>query len=102
MGEVTGEPVGNTCPMIDKVSAAVQSAIKELNDCDTCSMSPNDWQSVIESAESELSGVAGIMEDIRSANSALRDWGSEVESDMEELQKEHEAEVDRLNMEIAV
>ncbi len=52
-------PVGNTCPMIDEVISAIESA---------------DWSEVsFHTAES----VKEIMEKIRSANLELRNWGNE-------------------------
>jgi chaperonin cofactor prefoldin len=85
MGRHYREPIGNTCPQIDEV-------MKKLDQIKSWC---NDIYRYCESAESE-------MEDLRTANSTLREWGideanqvdvmeeqiSDLEYQIEELKKE--------------
>lgn len=74
------EPVPQTCPVID-------STLRELESC--------------------YNLVAGVLEDLRKSNSALRDWGNELLEELEAAEKELdkvlgenrelEQEVERLN-----
>ncbi len=71
-------PVGHTCPMIDEVISAINSV---------------DWG---EGNYWDAHRVIDIMENIRSANGQLRDWGndecrlrSELEEELEEVKKEN-------------
>ena len=63
-------PVGNTCPLIDEVISAIESA---------------DWsENTFHTAQS----VSEIMEKIRSANLELRNWGNDEFKRAEELDKD--------------
>lgn len=72
-------PVKNTCPDIDKVI-----------DCVT-------------GARDNLYGLERTMEQLRSDNSALRDWGNDEANRVDELESEQEElrnEIDELKREI--
>jgi hypothetical protein len=74
------EPVPQTCPVID-------STLRELDSC--------------------YNLITDVLEDLRKANSALRDWGNELLEELEAVEKELdgvldekrelEHEVERLN-----
>ena len=66
-------PVGNTCPAIDEVITFIDSITPD-NDIEI----------------QEIAQVRDLMEDIRSANSQLRDWGNEKHIEAEELETEKE------------
>lgn len=63
-------PVGKTCPIIDKVISFIQSIDYE-------GMNMSDYSNALDR-----------MEEIRSANGALRDWGNEEYKRAEELESE--------------
>lgn len=61
----------NTCPMIDRVKKALEEAYSlAYSECDDEDV--EDLQSTLRRIEHILQGEADILEDIRDANSALR------------------------------
>lgn len=97
-------PVGNTCGDIDKVidaikesqksNDAINSYIGELQSFGEYT-TRQEW--LQESIADEVSNIDHYLwrledelEELRSANSALRDWGEELASECEELEKELE------------
>lgn len=70
--------VGNTCPLIDEVISAIKHA---------------DWSDEYHS-EKEL---IDLMEEIRTANATLREWGNEGHRERDEL----ENDIDTLNRKIS-
>lgn len=67
--------VGYTCPTINSVISKMESAINELNYLKRC---PSEH--IYDSTEEGISCLKDAieeMEDIRRANSELRDWGNE-------------------------
>lgn len=82
-----GAPVKHTCPNIDKAIKHLKNAYIEIKDA------IEDKQTV-NSISFELDTVEEILEDVRSANHALREWGYELEkanasleSDLEDCQQ---------------
>ena len=84
-------PVGNTCPNIDqcirwlKISKNnIEVALNTLYNCE-------DIPQIAIDALDEAYKYCDIeqeLEELRSANSALRDWGYELASEVEELKRE--------------
>jgi len=72
-------PIGHTCPDIDEAIAIIERAENAASDL------------------SNLTGRSGILENLRSANDALRKWGYE----QEELVEERDSEIESLNERIA-
>ena len=70
-------PIGHTCPKIDTV-------ISFLDGIDCEEIHPNDIKTII-----------NVMEEIRSANSTLRDWGNDLCRQVDELQGEVDDEIRR-------
>lgn len=70
-------PIGNTCPMIDDVIRDV----KDLHSYYGMDMSEDGQEEVDRIKNNALS----VLEDIRGANSTLRDWGNEQYSERDEL-----------------
>ena len=64
-------PVRHTCPDIDQCLALVQIAI-EATDSDAA----------LDALE-QLAGRHGYLEDLRSSNNALREWGHKLEAELE-------------------
>lgn len=97
-------PVGNTCPDIDRVIDAIKESQKsvnaiinyigELQSFDGFS-TRQEW--LQENISDEASNIEHYLwrledelEDLRDANSKLREWGEELVSEYEELEKELE------------
>jgi chromosome segregation ATPase len=97
-------PVGNTCPDIDKVVDAIKESQKsisailnhigELQSFDEYTTRQEILQDNIADEASNIDNglwrLEDELEELRSANSALRDWGEELASECEELEKELE------------
>ena len=87
------EPVKHTCPDIDSIIKTITSICKQMESCNDEDSKENllenisDWKGDLESI-----GVGKWceMESLRSSNSALRDWGSEMYSDAENLESERD------------
>jgi chromosome segregation ATPase len=72
-------PVGNTCPLIDSVISLIDNLSNyDITDDDEKKDMLHD-----------VKVANDILEEIRSANSSLRDWGNELYSDKEDLEKEN-------------
>lgn len=69
-------PVGWTCPKIDSVIAAIEAALRDPED---------------DGALHDCIGKHGLLEQIRSANDELRNWGAEQEDRADELELEVES-----------
>lgn len=86
------EPVGNTCPDIDKLIKRYDSIMKiikgynQIEDVDTL-------KDIISDVENELYNFDSVLEDLRSANSALRDWGNDCISAYDEMESEKDNEI---------
>ena len=64
-------PVGNTCPTIDEVIAFIDSIVPDEN-----------------LERQEIEHIKNLIEDIRSANSQLREWGNDNHERAETLEEE--------------
>ena len=89
------EPVKQTCPDINRL----QKTIKEIRDNfasfkDTDNV--EDFLSSMQDASWELKDIYSTLEELRNANSALRDWGYELTSLAENLESEKDAEIGEL------
>lgn len=67
----TSEPIGATCPDIDDVIMAIQTAITHSD-----------------SIQDALHGQVRAMESLRNANSLLREWGEQGASRVEDLEQQ--------------
>jgi len=87
-------PIGHTCPKIDSVISMIHSV----------------YTSSEEMSRNEYTEFKKLMEEIRSANSALREWGNELyykadelESDLDDANrqvKDLESDIESLRAEI--
>lgn len=102
-------PVKNTCPVIDKVLKGIQSAqqdIKRTIDAQELEVA----HSEAKDAYDNLYRLDDLMEQLRSDNSALRDWGhdeakkvDDLEQELEDLRSENEdlkAEIEKLQIKL--
>lgn len=94
-------PIGNTCPMIDNIIGRMEAA---KNEAEYISKNPEqDSSEEVNLILGELVEAIKEMEDIRSANSELRDWGNEEHERANEAEKERDeltGEVDELKSKI--
>jgi len=75
-------PVKNTCPDIDKYIKYIKYAL--VKERDLKSMSESDvFYNAVEMAN-QLEECIGYLEDLRSSNGALREWGEGLESELED------------------
>jgi DNA repair ATPase RecN len=90
-----GAPVKNTCPQIDKAIAKLKEVEKEcdydnfsLGDCedeDTLRDHCKELRESLDYIYQLVSDPQSILEDLRDANGSLRDWGEELEKEKQEL-----------------
>ena len=93
------EPVRNTCPDINRLQKTIkdiQSDFASFKDTDDV----NDFLDSINNASLELRNIYDTLEELRSANSALRDWGHELTSLAEQMESEKDTEIKELEDEI--
>lgn len=69
-------PIKNTCPDIDKAIRCLKVAMDEIRDA-------IEDRRTVRSIEMEIDSAIGYFEDLRSANDALRNWGKEMEDEVE-------------------
>lgn len=75
----------NTCPMIDRVKKAIEEAHSlALNESDDEDV--EDLQATLRRIEHILLGEADILEDVRSANSALREAAEHYREEAEKAE----------------
>lgn len=76
-------PVKHTCPDIDRAIKQVNSAIKSAYDGQKRhEKRTDDWYDYHEIV-SDLEGLEGALEDLRSANTFLREWGEGLTDELE-------------------
>lgn len=83
------EPIGNTCPQINNMQKLLSNLINDMGYYarkdeffrGEVTDSLSDWTS-------ELNSISNDLEDLRNANSALRDWGNELVNAVEEITQE--------------
>jgi predicted nuclease with TOPRIM domain len=76
-------PIKNTCPDIDKLLKRIKNLRGDLKQIPE---EEADIRWLFDNIDSELYTIAGEMEDLRSSNETLREWGKEMEEEAESLQ----------------
>ncbi len=93
MSRRRGEPVKNTCPDIDSIISTITAICKQMESCndedkkDALLECISNWKADLESIGV---GRRSVLEELRSANAALRDWGNEMYNDAESLESERD------------
>lgn len=67
-------PIGHTCPKIDSIISTIHSL----------------YMSSEEMSKSQYTEFEKLMEEIRSANSTLREWGNEQYERADEMEKDYD------------
>lgn len=79
-------PVKHTCPDIDKAIKQISNAMKAaLDGKKECTKGDDIW-ACFDAVEDELWGLTDKLEDLRSDNDHLRNWGHECEESIKELE----------------
>jgi peptidoglycan hydrolase CwlO-like protein len=81
-----GAPVRNTCPNIDSVIKSITDAMRIARDADDLTL--NQISDAFTDIYDLLDGLENQLEDLRSDNSSLRNWGLELEEKVEKLENE--------------
>jgi hypothetical protein len=93
-------PVGYTCTTIDNIKTDIAGVLSILEECDEDLSISKIFEKIGEVSYTlqQLSGRHSELEDVRSANSELRDWGynlvahiADLENEIEELQNNQES-----------
>jgi len=72
-------PVGNTCPEIDSIISLIRNMDNyNINE-----------ESELKDLNSDIRSCEILLEEIRSANSELREWGNDLHRDKEDLENEN-------------
>ena len=80
-----GAPIKHTCPDIDKVIKRLNELRVNVND--TIKKIESSLDDMLNEIDGELSHVEDSLEELRSDNSALRDWGYQSEGKVNELEE---------------
>jgi chromosome segregation ATPase len=83
-------PVGHTCPDINKVIAAIKQAMKTAESARKNLNVDNEAHDYFHDIIYELDGLENVMEELRESNSQLRSWGEEMESSVDDLDRDLE------------
>lgn len=89
------EPVKQTCPDINRIQKTINEIINNFESFKQEDVS-EDFLSSMQDASWELKDIYSTLEELRNANSALRDWGYELTSLAENLESEKDAEIGEL------
>ena len=79
------EPTGNTCGDID---AIIRTMNKVLELSDYVPDDPDDFAVQMNDINDEISGGESSLEDLRTANSKLREWGNDEAKEVDRLEEE--------------
>lgn len=97
------EPVKNTCPDINLIISTIQGIIRDMEDVEETSV-----MDYLSSWKDDLKAIAighrCDLEDLRTANSALREWGNALVSDIIDVEEERDVlaeECERLKEELS-
>ena len=90
------EPVGNTCPIIDDLIKRINSIKKEIDCLYKIDLEDDVKHSIVE-IEDLIYGFDDSLEDLRTANSSLRNWAKDCIEEYDKLEKEHEEEIEQLS-----
>jgi predicted nuclease with TOPRIM domain len=79
-------PVQHTCPDIDKYIKSIKFALISEREIDR--LNEDDLRSLACDMSAELERCIDYLEELRSSNGELRDWGHDLVSDLDDQDKE--------------
>ena len=80
------EPIKYTCPDIDSAKEWIESAITVCNSKSDLENYTHDER--YEDIKHYLNGIPDMLEDLRTSNSTLRDWGNDINDELEIVENE--------------
>lgn len=89
------EPVGNTCPTIDNLIKRINSIEKEIDSLNKLDLDDDVKYSVRE-IEDLIYRFNDSLEELRSANSSLRDWANNCIEEYDKMEDELMQEINQL------
>lgn len=92
-------PVKQTCPDIDKAIRWIEDALRTINDGYRKYEKKSDEYDLLRDIERDIEDVPKMLEELRKANAALREWGEELDSEVESSANyisELEAQIEKL------
>lgn len=87
--EIMPAPVPQTCPDINAAQKRLKAAIRDAEYIMRRDME-QDVADILSCCVDEMSKAIDVLEDMRSSNSSLRDWGDGLEDDLQRLQSEYD------------
>ena len=93
------EPVKNTCPIIDKLIKQINSIERELKYLKAFDLEEN-ISSTVGEIESNIYDFEYDLEQLRSANSALRDWGNDCVSEYDKMERDYEEQIEEISKQV--
>ena len=84
MGKHYREPIAHTCPQIDKYIKSIKFAI--VNDRDLNRMNESELRECASAMSYELEACIDYLEELRSSNDTLRQWGIDEAEENDKLQ----------------
>lgn len=91
-------PVKNTCPDIDKCIKWLNGAIKDAESGMKITDRNSDEHDYFRYIINQIEDIEGILEDLRSANDALRTWLIELVEFMENTKNIHIVEPNKIRL----
>ena len=83
--DIYKEPVGNTCPKINYIQSCIKDAVKECKkEYDSFDLARDGFSDVLYYIED----IPSELEEIRTANDKLREWGYALLDRVKELENE--------------
>lgn len=92
-----GAPVKHTCPDIDSVIKSIRNSLRICADSMKSIGKGEPYYDCFDDIDTELRGVEDSLEELRNANSSLRDWGEGLEDKVNELDLRVDDLEDQLN-----
>jgi predicted nuclease with TOPRIM domain len=88
-------PIKHTCPEIDKYIKCIKQAI--YKDRDLKNMDEKDLYDAASDMSSELENCIEYLEDLRKSNACLREWGEELDKELQDAATEMDNMEQKIN-----
>jgi chromosome segregation ATPase len=87
------EPLGHTCPRVNNAQSEISGIVNDLESVD-CS---EEDKVILNDAITSLNSLSEDLENLRTDNSTLRDWGNEEAKKADDFEKELDETRDQLS-----